>query len=144
MGSRELAKPEWQSFCDRLSKALLGHYSVTETASLVVNHEVVAEWVPLLGSAYDPKKDHLEITLRDLDHRVRQPERSISMKGLAGAGFEIIDAAGLRHSLALSQPLRVTLGLQGKHRRCSSTAPVAHPDRARVLGGRPIASFCVT
>jgi hypothetical protein len=73
MGSRELADPEWQSFCDRLSKALLGHYSTTWTASLVVNLEVVAEWVPLLGFAYDPKKDHLEISLRDLDHRVRQP-----------------------------------------------------------------------
>jgi hypothetical protein len=111
MGSRELAKPEWQSFCDRLSKALRGHYWRTKTASLVVNQEVVAEWVPLLGFAYDPKKDHLEITLRDLDHRVRQPRTLYVDEGTSGiAGFEVIDAAGLRHSLALSEPLRVALG----------------------------------
>ena len=111
MGSRELAKPEWQSFCDRLSKALRGHYWRTKTASLVVNQEVVAEWVPLLGFAYDPKKDQLEITLRDLDHRVRQPRTLYVDEGTSGiAAFEIIDAAGLRHRLALSRPLKVILG----------------------------------
>ena len=111
MGSRELAKPEWQSFCDRLSKALRGHYSTTETASLVVNQEVVAEWVPLLGFAYDPKKDHVEITLRDLNHRVRQLRTLYVDEGTSEiAAFEIIDAAGLRHRLALSRPLKVILG----------------------------------
>jgi Family of unknown function (DUF5335) len=108
MGSRELDKPEWQSFCDRFSKALLGHRSTTGTASLVVNQEIVAEWVPLLGFSYDPKKDDLEITLRDLDHRVRQPRALYVDEGPRGvAGFEIIDAAGLRHRLALSRPLEV-------------------------------------
>jgi len=84
MGSRELAKPEWQSFCDRLSKALLGHYSTTETASLVVNQEVVAEWVPLLGFAYDPKKTMSKSPCEILTTGFANRERSMSMKGLAG------------------------------------------------------------
>ncbi len=106
MGSRELEKPEWQSFCDRFSKALLAEPGANGTALLIVNNEAVAEWMPLLGLAYDPKKDHLEIILRDLDHRVRHPRTLYVDGGNKGiAGFEIIDCAGLRHSLALSHPL---------------------------------------
>jgi hypothetical protein len=108
MGLRELARPEWQRFFDRLSKALFPHHSMTETALLLVNQKVVAEWVPLLGLAYDPKKDHLEINLRDLDHRVRRPRAIYVDRGTSAiAGFEVIDGAGLRHSWALSRPLKV-------------------------------------
>ena len=110
MAFRQLDKPEWQSFCDRFSKASLANPSAKAIAWLAVNKEVVAAWMPLLGISYDPKKDDLEINLRDLDHWVRQPLTICVDFGTgAAADLEIIDAAGLRQSLALSQPLSVTL-----------------------------------
>lgn len=107
MGSRELDKPEWQNFCDRLSKALLAHDSMTKTASLVVNDEVVAEWVPLLGVAYDPPSDAFDMILDGLEHRVRTPKLVYVDEGPGGvAALEIIDGRGLRHTLRLDHPLR--------------------------------------
>ncbi len=64
MPARRIDKSGWRAYCDRLSKDLVGSLWETATASLVVNHEVVAEWVPLRGITYEPQKDVLEITLR--------------------------------------------------------------------------------
>jgi hypothetical protein len=107
MGSRELDKPEWQNFCDRLSKALLAPDSMTETASLVVNEEVVAEWVPLSGVAYDSPSDAFDMILDGLEHRVRAPKLLYVDEGPRGvAALEIIDGTGLRHTLRLDHPLK--------------------------------------
>jgi hypothetical protein len=57
MTLRKLDKSEWHAYCDRLSKDLVGSRSGSATVSLAVNHEAIAEWVPLLGIAYEPKKD---------------------------------------------------------------------------------------
>jgi hypothetical protein len=114
MPVQKIDKSEWRAYCDRLSKALVGRLAKTSSASLVVNHEVVAEWVPLLGIAYEPQKDILDITLRDLDHRVRRPQTLYADEGPRGiAGLEIIDADGLRHSLTLSQPLKLAQEVVG-------------------------------
>ena len=108
MPLRKLDKSEWHAYCDRLSRDLVGSRSRTATVSLAVNHDAVAERVPLLGIAYEPKKDHFEITLQDLDHRVRRPQTLYVDEGPRGiAGLEIMDAAGLRHSLVLFRPLKV-------------------------------------
>lgn len=108
MTLRQLDKFQWQSFCDGLTKDLLGSRSRTTTVSLAVNREVVVEWVSLLGISYEPKKANFEINLQDLDHRVRRPETFYADEGPNGiAGLEIIDAAGLRHSLVLSHPIKV-------------------------------------
>jgi hypothetical protein len=110
MPARQIDKSGWRVYCDRLSKQLVGSLWETATASLVVNHEVVAEWLPLLGIGitYEPQKDVLEITLRDLDHRVRRPQILYADEGPQGvAGLEIIDVDSLRHTLTLSKPLKL-------------------------------------
>ena len=114
MPVRKIDKPGWLAYYDRLSKALVGNLRETATTSLVVNHEVVAEWVPLLGITYEAQKDVLEITLRDLDHRVRRPQILYADEGPRGiAGLEIIDADGLRHTLTLSKPLKLAQEFAG-------------------------------
>jgi hypothetical protein len=114
MPARRIDKSGWRVYCDRLSKELVGSLWETATASLVLNHEVVAEWVPLLGITYEPQTDVLEITLRDLDHRVRRPQILYADEGPRGvAGLEIIDVDGLRHTLTLSKPLKLAQEFAG-------------------------------
>src|SRR3984893_11392731 len=112
--ARQIDKSGVRAYCDRLSKDLVGSLWETATASLVVNHEVVAQWVPLRGITYEPQKDGLEITLLHLDDRVRQTQILTADRGPRGiAGLEIIDADGLRHTLTLSKPLQLAQEFAG-------------------------------
>ncbi|HEX3523503.1 MAG TPA: DUF5335 family protein [Stellaceae bacterium] len=109
MALRKPEKSEWCAYCDRLSKNLANLRSEQVTASLVVNHHGVAEWVPLLGITYESKKDLFEIMLQDLDHWIHRPETLYVDEGPKGvAALEIIDAAGVRHSLAISHPIKLS------------------------------------
>ena len=107
MASRKLEKSEWQAFCDDLSKALPGDDLRAVTASLAVDGEVAAEWLALLGVAYDPRSGSFEIALGGLDHRVRKPETLYVDEGPSGvAGLEVIDPGGRRHGLRLNRPVK--------------------------------------
>jgi hypothetical protein len=109
MPLRRPEKFEWRAYCHPLSKDLANIRPEPVTARLVVNDNVVAEWVPLLGITYEPKKDLFEIMLQDLEHWIHRPQTLYVDEGPKGvAALEIIDAAGLRHSLALSHPVKVT------------------------------------
>src|SRR6267154_3620001 len=108
MPLRKPAKSEWRAYCDRFSKNLANIRSEPVTASLVVNHHGVAEWVPLLGLTYEPKKDLFGIMLQDLEHWIHRPETLYVDEGPKGvAAVEIIDAAGVRHSLTISHPIKL-------------------------------------
>ena len=63
MASRTLSKPEWESYCDRISKGLVGKRAQIEVTSLALGDQIAAKWLPLLGITYDPKDDLLEIAL---------------------------------------------------------------------------------
>ena len=107
MTPRKLDKSEWQAFCDGLSKALRGDGLRAVTASLAVDGQLAAEWVALLGVAYDPRSDSFEIALGGLEHRVRRPETLYVDEGPSGvAALEVIDGGGLRHELRLDRPLK--------------------------------------
>ena len=108
MPLRRSERSKWRAYCDRLSKHLTTIRSEPVTASLVLNDKVVAEWVPLLGVTYEPKKDLFAIMLQELEHRIPSPRTLYMDEGPSGvAALEIIDAVGLRHSLALSHRIKV-------------------------------------
>jgi CRP-like cAMP-binding protein len=109
MPLRKLEKSDWRYYSAHLSKALASRGSEANTASLAVSRQVAAEWVPLLGVTYEAKEDLFEIALQQLEHRVRFPRAIFVDEGPKGtAGFEVIDFAGLRHSLQLSHPVKIT------------------------------------
>ena len=57
----------------------------------------------MLGITYEPKKDLFAIMLQDLEHWIHRPETLYVDEGPKGvAALEIIDAAGVRHSLTIS------------------------------------------
>jgi uncharacterized protein DUF5335 len=108
MPLRMIGREQWRGFCDRVSKRLVDHHAETAIASLGLGSQVEAQWLPLLGVAYDPKGDLVEIGLQGLDHRVRRPHQLYADEGPTGlAALVILDDDGLRHEVRLRQPLRV-------------------------------------
>ena len=80
MTTRKLEKKQWRSFFDRVSTTLEGKEAEIEIASLRLGDQVQAEWLPLLGIAYDPHDDIVEVALEGLDHLIHKP-RAISVEG---------------------------------------------------------------
>jgi hypothetical protein len=78
MAAQKIDKSKWQAFFDRLSRGLIGMRAEIEVASLALGDQIEAEWLPLLGIAYDPKDNVLEIALEGLDHLIR---RSLKLRG---------------------------------------------------------------
>jgi hypothetical protein len=106
MAARRLEKRAWRAFFDGVSKALVGETAVIETASLALGDQVEAAGVPLLSIGYDPKKDTIEVFLRDLDHRIDGPQEiyiDTIPDGLMA--FQITDRNGFRHIIQLRDPL---------------------------------------
>jgi Family of unknown function (DUF5335) len=56
-----------------MSKALVGKRAEIEIASLQLDDEIEAEWLPLIGITYDPKDDIIEVALEGVDHVINKP-----------------------------------------------------------------------
>jgi hypothetical protein len=111
MTTHKLDKKQWRPFFDGVSRLLEGKQAEIEVASLSLGDQVEAEWLPLLGIAYDPKDDLVEIALEGLDHMIPRPREIYVEDGIGGlASLEIIDGDGqkqivkLRDELALPAP----------------------------------------
>jgi hypothetical protein len=106
MAERTLARSEWQSYCDRISKSLTGKRAQIEVTGLRVGDQIQAESLPLFGITYDPNDDLVEISLEGLDHLINKP-RAISVdEGPEGfTGMEIVDSDGQSQIVKLIDPL---------------------------------------
>jgi len=106
MAARSLAKSEWQSYCDRISKGLTGKRVEIEVTGLRIGDQIAVKQLPLLGITYDSKDDLVEIGMEGLDHLIQKP-RSVSVddgpEGLTS--MEIVDSEGRRQILKLTAPL---------------------------------------
>jgi hypothetical protein len=103
---RKLARTDWRSFFDRMSKALLGKWVEIEVASLDLGDQIVAEWVPLIGITYDSKDDLLDVALDRANRLIRRPQEidvDESADGLKSVA--VLDAEGVRHVVRLKTPM---------------------------------------
>jgi hypothetical protein len=67
---------------------------------------VEAEWLPLLGLAYDPNDDIVEVALEGLDHMIPKPRELYIDNGIGSlSSLEIIDADGVKQIVKLRDPL---------------------------------------
>ena len=109
MASRALSKSEWESYCDRISKGLVGKRAQIEVTSLTLGDQIAAKWLPLLGITYDPKDDLLEIALEGFDHLINKPQSISVDDGPQGlASMEIVDKDARRQIVKLMEPLMLT------------------------------------
>jgi hypothetical protein len=106
MATRKLDKTQWRTFFDRLSKTLEGKQAKIEVVSLALGDQVEAEWLPLLGIAYDPNDDIFEVALEDLDHLIAKPRDVYVEEGPGGlVALEVVDADGVKQIVKLRDPL---------------------------------------
>ena len=102
---------EWRPFFDRMSKALLGKLAEIEVASLDLGDQIIAEWVPLLGSTYDTKDDLLDVALDRSNHLIRHPRDIVVEETPTGlASVAVVDAEGARQIVRLKEPLMLPGG----------------------------------
>jgi Family of unknown function (DUF5335) len=106
MATRKLDKKEWRSFFDRFSTTLDGKQAEIEVVSLRLGDQVQADWLPLLGIAYDPNDDIVEVALEGLDHLIPKP-REVYVEERAGslAALEIVDRDDVKQIIKLRDPL---------------------------------------
>lgn len=106
MTLRRLDKPQWRNLLDRFSKALVGKRAEIEVASLSLGVQPAAEYLPLLGVAYDPKDDIIEVALDGFDHIIHGPQELwIDETGGTISSMEIVDKEGVRQIVLLRDPL---------------------------------------
>ena len=102
----KLEKAEWRPFLDLVSKVLPAKQAEIEVASLKLGDQVEAEWLPLLGLAYDPNDDIVEVALDGLDHMIPRPRELYIDNGIGSlSSLEIIDADGVKQIVKLRDPL---------------------------------------
>jgi Family of unknown function (DUF5335) len=115
MTTRKLDKPQWRIFFDRLSTTLEGKQAEIEIASLRLGDQVEAHWLPLLGIAYDPNNDIVEVALEGLDHLIPKPREVYAQEGPDGlTALEIIDADDVKQIVKLRDPLMLPSPSQGR------------------------------
>ena len=74
MTVRKLEKTQWRPYFDRVLEVLIGKRAEIEVDRFAIGAQIEAEWLLLLGIAYNPKTDLLEIELENLDHMIRAPQ----------------------------------------------------------------------
>ena len=104
--TRKLQKGRVASVFDTVSKLLEAKEAEIEVASLDLGDQVQAEWLPLIGIAYDPNDDVVEVALDGLDHMIHRPREIYLDNGVGGlTSLEIVDVDGVRQIVKLKDKL---------------------------------------
>jgi len=110
---RALARAEWRSYCDRISKQIAGRRVELDVASLDLGDRVEARWLPLRGMVFDARGNVLEIALDGVGHSILAP-RDIQVeeteRGLVA--IEIVAVDGTVETLRFREPLLIEQAVQ--------------------------------
>ncbi|HXW70646.1 MAG TPA: DUF5335 family protein [Methylocella sp.] len=108
MEVRKLEKAEWGAFLEHLSKQFPAAQVEIDIGPFTPGGNVQTNWASLLGLAYDPKDDLIEVAVEGLDHMIRQPREIYLEQGEGSlASIEVIDAGGGRQMIKLKDALRL-------------------------------------
>jgi len=106
MSIRALTRSEWRSYCDRVSRAVVGRRAELDVTSLELGDLVEARWLPLLGVVFDARGDVLEIALDGVGHSIVSPREIVveeTQRGLVA--LEIVAADDSVEILRFREPL---------------------------------------
>ena len=104
--TQKIDKSGWRTALDTLSKSLSGKQAEIEIAALSLGDQIVAEWVPIIGIAYDPHDDIVEVALEGLDHIISRPRKlHFQQQGGLVSALEIVDGDGIKNIVKFREPL---------------------------------------
>ena len=104
----QLAKPQWQSYFDRVAKALGAKLVQVEITGLGLGDQARAESLPLIGISYDPRSDILAVALEGIEHNIQHPKQIHVEQNVESVySIEAVDDEGEHHILLLRDPLRL-------------------------------------
>jgi len=104
MATTRLDEQEWQRYFDRIADALHGWKATVQVVAPDIGAQFAAEGTDIVGIAYDPKDNLLEVALDGLDHLIRHPREIYVDETPDGlAMIEAIDADGRKHIIQISR-----------------------------------------
>ena len=98
--TKQLPRAEWKDYFDRFTRAHLEDdtpgAATLEVVSPSFGDQVEASGVRLLGLAYDPKSNALEVALEGIDHLVFEPKEIWILEEEPGliATIEVVERDG--------------------------------------------------
>ena len=106
MGIQKFERSKWTDVCAAVSVALLGKRAEIEVVSLSDGLLIEAQWLPVIGIAFDPVNDSMRIMLDGVDHFVFQPREMYLDFGLGGVqSLGILDNENAWQIVLLRDPL---------------------------------------
>jgi hypothetical protein len=102
----QLAQPQWQSYLDRISRALSEQRAQVEAAALGIGNHAADHWIALKGLWSDPKDDVLIVSGEGLEYLIRHPRRlEIDHELHWLHSIDVVDADGKHHIMQLMDPI---------------------------------------
>ena len=109
MSFLQLPPAKWREFFDEMSGVMRGRLVEVEVAGLDLGDQIVAEWLPLNGMAYEPKEDVLYVYTEPadgIDHAIPHPREVLVDLEPAGVTQVVVaDADGRKQFVRLRAPL---------------------------------------
>ena len=105
---KRIDKAHWQRYFDRVSRALAGKAAEIELVSPRLGVQTEARRRSLVGLSYDPKADLFAVICEGLEHNIAHPgEVHVDQELDALRSLQVVDKAGERHVVTLTEPLRL-------------------------------------
>jgi hypothetical protein len=110
----QLAKPQWQSYFDRVAKTLGAKLVQVEVTGLGLGDQVQVDWLPLIGISYDSRNDILAIAVEGVEHNIQHPKQiHVEQDVETLYSIQAVDAEGDHHILLLKDPLSLPAPKEG-------------------------------
>lgn len=104
MATEQLAKSDWKTYFDDVSRALADKQAEIEVNSLTFGSQMEAHWSPLLGITYDPRSDVLEVIVEGTDHLIFHPRAVfVERDGAELKSLQVTDDDDTRQIIRLRQ-----------------------------------------
>lgn len=106
MTTRRIEKNEWQSYFDRVSRALPSADVDVEVDGLDMGAQIEVEHLPLRGLSYDPRDDAFSMVFEQMEHRISHPrEIYVDEDRDEIDSIEVVDEDDHKHIARLTRSL---------------------------------------
>lgn len=106
MSTRQIPANDWQTYFNRVGKALGTRAVQIEVDALDLGSQTEAKWIGLTNLSYDPHGQTIDIGTDTLDHRIKQPQEIWVQETADGLqAVEVVRPDGAKEIIRLDQAL---------------------------------------